>query len=166
MSQSTFTRAMNSNSFTRPADTTAYVSGDLVANSVTAGSVSPLGFVAARGGVGTGMIRRVGLLKSGTGVTNASFRVHWFNAAPFVTNGDNGALTGNLLSSYLGAFDVIIDRAFADGAAGFGTPIIGSEISFELNDASNILYALIEARADYTPGSAEVFTLRPEFFLD
>ena len=68
-------------SFTRPNDTTAYASGDLVANSTTAGSVVPLqidlGNVAA---VGHGITRitRARLTKSGTSPTNANFRIHLY----------------------------------------------------------------------------------------
>jgi hypothetical protein len=40
--------AVVSASFTRPADTNAYAAGDLVANSVTAGSVIPMTFAVAR----------------------------------------------------------------------------------------------------------------------
>jgi hypothetical protein len=41
-------------SFTRPADATAYASGDIVANSVTAGSVVPLNFPNVSNGIGQG----------------------------------------------------------------------------------------------------------------
>src|ERR1043166_3581382 len=81
-------------SFTRPNDTTAYASGDLVATSTTAGSVVPLqidlGNVAA---VGHGITRipRARLTKSGTSPTNANFRIHLYEAAPTPQNGDNGA---------------------------------------------------------------------------
>ena len=52
-------------SFTRPADTTAYASGDLVANSTTAGSVIPMTFVIRPENRGS-MIRRARIKKSGT----------------------------------------------------------------------------------------------------
>jgi len=50
----------SSASFTRPANTTAYADGDLVANSATAASVVPLTFTSSRV-VGHGTIARVRL---------------------------------------------------------------------------------------------------------
>lgn len=153
-------------SFTRPADTTAYASGDLVANSTTAASVVASHFAAAGGPGGTGVIRRVTLYKSSAVVTAASFRVHFFLADPAtVTNGDNGAFSVSGVADYLGAADVTIAQAFTDGAWGAGTPNAGSEITFDIVDAAGVsIYWLLEARAAYTPASAEVFTLRPEIW--
>lgn len=151
-------------SFTRPADTTAYASGDLVANSTTAGSVSAMEIrgLAINNQAST-IIRRIKLAKSGTSTTNASFRVHLFRAAPAtVTNGDNGALSVSGVADYLGATDVTMDRAFTDGACGLAVPIVGSEFMVRFpgsNTNGQSLFALLEARAAYTPSSAEVFTL-------
>ena len=154
--------ATPSANFTRPADTTAYASGDLVANSTTAGSVVPLSWTAARIGAGSFMVRRARLKKSTTSVTNASFRLHLYAASPTCTNGDNGAwLTTE--STYLGAIDITIDKAFSDAASGIGAPNTGSEISVELSSGQTI-YGLIEARGAYTPGNAEVFTGILELF--
>lgn len=148
--------------FNRPADTTAYASGDLVANSTTAGSVVAMTLAVARVATASVMIRRLKLRKSGTSVSSASFRVHLFRAAPAtVTNGDNGVFSVSGAADYLGAFDVTIDRAFTDGAAGFGVPVVGSDASIKLAAGTSI-YALIEARAAYTPASAEVFTVEAE----
>ena len=152
--------------FTRPADTTAYASGDLVANSTTAGSVVPMTLTVTRVAAGSCILRKIKLHKSGTSTTNASFRVHFFRAAPAtITNGDNGVFSVSGVADYIGAMDVSVDRAFTDGAAGFGTPVIGSEMSVKLASGSTIV-ALIEARAAYTPGNAEVFTVTLEDFQD
>lgn len=140
--------------FTRPADTTAYASGDLVANSVTAGSVVPMSFAIGRAAATGGMIRRAGILMTGTVLTNAQFRLHLYSASPVPSNGDNGAWLTTLAANYLGAFDITCDKAFTDGAVGIGTPNSGSEIDF----TTQTVYGLLEARAAYTPISAEVFT--------
>lgn len=149
--------------FTRPSDTNVYASGDLVANSTTAGSVTPMQFTVAREAASSFMLRRAKLLKSGTSLTNAWFRLHLYRSSPTPSNGDNGAwLTGH--SGYLGAFDFVCDRAFTDGAsANAGNPINGSEISVKLA-SGQIVYGLLEARAAYTPASAEVFTIELEDF--
>ncbi len=145
--------AQPSDTFVRPADTTAYASGDLVANSTTAGSVVAMDFAVARSTGRGGMIRRVHLHKTDTGITNASFRVHLYSEAPAVTNGDNGAWLSTKSAAYLGSFDVTVDKAFSDGAAGIGVPNNGSEVNF----LSDTVYALIEARGAYTPASGETF---------
>jgi hypothetical protein len=133
-----------------------------VANSTTAGSVDAVSIAVARTSGGTGSIRRALLRKSGTSVTNAIFRIHLYEADPAtVTNGDNGAWNTSGVADYLGAIDVVIDRAFTDGAAGEGVPLAGGEINFDLTATSNV-FALLEARAAYTPGNAEVFTIELE----
>jgi len=151
--------ARPSANFTRPADTTAYASGDLVANSTTAGSVTAMSFTVARVAAGNGMIRRARIRKSGTSTSGATFRLHLYNAAPStITNGDNGAFSTSGVADYLGAIDVNVDRAFTDGAAGNGLPITGAEINFKLASGTTIV-GLLEARGAYTPGNAEVFTV-------
>ena len=148
-----------SDSFSRPANTTAYASGDLVANSETAGSVTPLDLkFGSPGGTRSHAISRVKLSKSGTSITNASFRVHLYSASPTPANGDNGAFSTDEAATYVGSFDVTIDQAFTDGSVGFGVPrSTASEIPARLGGGQ--LYALIEARGAYTPASGETFTL-------
>jgi hypothetical protein len=159
--------AVVSDTFTRPADVTAYASGDLVANNPTAASVTALAFVgAARIAGGSGMIRRARLRKSGTGVNSAQFRLHLFNAALGTpTNGDNGAFAVPGVANYIGAIDVNTDQAFNDGAWGAGLSRLGSEINFKLLSGTTI-YGLIEARAAYTPANAETFTVALEIVQD
>jgi hypothetical protein len=147
-------------SFTRPADTTAYASGDLVANSATAGSVvaTELRAVGAYP-QGASIVRRAVLRKSGTGVTNAAFRIHLYRGLTITAaNGDNAAWSTNQVANYLGALDVTVDRAFTDGAFGSGVPVVGSELMIRLTTGQSV-YALVEARGAYTPASAEVFTI-------
>lgn len=150
-------------SFTRPNDTTAYASGDLVANSVTAGAVVPLridlGNVAA---VGHGMTRitRARLTKSGTSPTNANFRIHLYEAAPTPANGDNGAWSTDKAANWLGNIDVTSMLAFTDGCTGTGSATAGSEMFLRL--ASGSIFALLEAKAAYAPVANEAFTLTLE----
>jgi hypothetical protein len=149
--------AISSASVTRPADTTAYASGDLVANSTTAGSVVALTFAGLNIPNGPAQIRRVRLAKSGTSITNAAFRVHLFSVlAITAANGDNGALSVNKAANYLGSVDVTVGQAFTDGAFGSATTEINAAT------ATGSLFGLIEARGAYTPASAEVFTVTLE----
>lgn len=145
-------------SFTRPADTTAYASGDLVANSTTAGSVAAMGFQSNLAG-GSGKIVRVRLRKSDASVTNSAFRLHLYSTSTITAaNGDNGAWSTNAAASYLGFIDVTADRAFTDGAFGQSAAVA---LVYSLASGGR-LYGLLEARGAYTPASAEVFTVTLE----
>lgn len=161
---------IGSNTFTRPADTTAYAVGDLVANSTTAGSVVPVSLTTARVTAGSFILRRIRLRKSTSTLTNASFRVHLFNSSPTVTVGDNGVfnsagvLASNMNTGYLGSSDITIDTGFNDGASGF-SGIAFNNIQVKLA-SGQVIFALLEARAAYTPGSAEVFTIVAEVLQD
>lgn len=156
--------AQPSANFSRPADATAYASGDLVANSTTAGSVTPLSWsTAARYAGGSGQVRRVRLRKSNTTTTNATFRLHLYTASPTCANGDNAAWSTNR-SGYLGSIDLDMaggnGRVFTDAAEVIGVPAVGSEINFVAT--ATTVYGLLEARAAYTPASGETFTCELE----
>ena len=157
-------RDIVSASFTRPADTTAYTSGDLVANSTTAGSVVPMAFPnAALGPNQTIQVRRVRIVTSSTSVTTASFRLHLYNVATITcANGDNSAWSTSGAANYLGRVDVTVDEAFTDGACGSATTEINS------HPVANGLsvYGLLEARSAYTPTSGETFTVKLEITKD
>jgi hypothetical protein len=160
-------------SFVRPADTTPYAAGDLVANHATAGSVAPVELVGASRAAGEAIrIERVRLRKSGPSLTNGSFRVHLFRKPPTVSVGDNGVFdpgSGVLaladIDGYVGTVDVPLTHAAAIGARGVGAPAIGSGVTCETAGAvghETSLWALIEARAAYAPVSGETFTLTVE----
>jgi hypothetical protein len=107
-------------SFTRPADTNVYAHGDLIANSVTAGSVVPMQFALGNTfGVGSFRLTRAWLTKSGTTNTNATFRIHLFQALPTVANGDNGVFSASQSANWLGSMDLSNSMAFTDGCTGF-----------------------------------------------
>lgn len=84
--------AVSGGAFNRPANTTAYASGQLVANDTVAANVVPvqIGGGVCRAGGDVGATRGIRLEKSGTSIANASFRVHLFRQAPTMTNGDGG----------------------------------------------------------------------------
>ena len=159
------------NFLSRPADTTAYAVGDLVGASTAVSSTNVIDIATmARAALGPVAIRRVRLRKSSNTLTNAQFRVHLFRTVPTLTVGDNAAFnTNGVLATdkaidYLGAFDVTMQQGFSDGAMGFGIPIVGGEIMF--NPSDQHLYAVIEARAIYTPANSEAFTVILESFRD
>lgn len=150
-------------SFTRPADTTAYAAGDLVANSTTAGSVVPLSFSGAVRTTGDCVrIERVRIEKSGTSLTNASFRLHLFESSPTPTVGDNGVynnagvLATNSILSHAGTFPVTMTWSGSDGAMGIGVPTTGNGATISPTSGTT-LFGLLEVTAAYTPASGEIF---------
>ena len=121
-----------------------------------------MSWTVARVAAGSGSIRRAQVKKSGTSVTLASFRLHLYTSSPTIANGDNAAWS-TTHSGYLGSIDVVVDKAFSDGAGGNGMPNVGSDINFKLASGQTI-YGLLEARAAYTPASGETFTIILEVY--
>lgn len=155
--------AVASGTITRPSNTTQYASGDLVANSETAGSVASITLAGATiNPGGRGKVERVRLAFNDATLTNAQFRVHLFTTAPTTfTNGDNGAIAMNGFADYLGSVDITVGQAFSASPAG-AVGFADCDISFVAKAGGSDLYGVLEARAAYTPTSGEIFTLSAE----
>jgi hypothetical protein len=151
--------------FTRPADTTAYTAGDLIANSVTAGAVVPMQFTLGNSFPQSQFrLTRVRLVKSSTTIgALAAFRLHLFENSPVCTNGDNGAWLTDNAAHWLGNIDVAAStmQAFSDGATGIGAAVAGSELLIRTYKQTPI-FGLLAALAAYVPTSGETFTLTLE----
>ena len=160
----TFTRSTAT--VTRPANTTQYASGDLIANSATAASVTAMSFTVGASGT-IGKIATARLYKSDDDVTTASFRLHLFTSSPVSTaptNGDNGAIQiATDEAGYVGSIDFDMTATGIDihtgGNQAVGVPFSSRDIYYRLARNSAALYGLIEARGTYTPASGEVFTV-------
>jgi len=155
---------VSSQTITRPADTTAYASGDLVANNVTAGSVTPFLFTGVARLMGyKSEIIRVGLRTNLALLANGTFRVHFFSKAPTVTGGDNAALdVATNLDFHLGWQELVFSIiGTGQGSSGWSSPVAavapGSPILSSVDSQS--VWALLEARAAYVPASAQTFKL-------
>jgi hypothetical protein len=133
--------------FVRPADTTQYAAGDLVANSTTAGSVTPLSFVSPKGT--PSYIKSVSLYHTDQDATGSTFRVWFLSSSPTVTNGDNGALAGIDAATVLGTVAITADQNCGDT---YGITAAPAGLA-----VSGTVYAVIEATGTYTPASAETF---------
>lgn len=138
-------------SFTTPAGTTPYASGDLIANSATAGSVVPLTFtVACRINGAKAMVRRARFMTPDTGFAGATIYLKLYRDSPTVTNGDNGIwLTTE--SNYIGTISIIADQHFSDAEKGIGVPDKGSEINFSCAGGSTTIYGLEVVGGAVTP---------------
>ena len=143
--------------FTRPSNTTQYGSGDLVANSVTAGSVAAMQFTVTVAQGRAMKIKTVKLETDNTDAGDATFRFHLYATNPTVTNGDNGVwLTTE--STHIGFVDLDTLVAFSDAIANTTAFDDTQNIYWRLA-TGEILYGLLEARAAYDPKSAEVYTV-------
>lgn len=149
--------------FTRPADTTQYAAGDLIANSTTAGSVTPLSWgINAYGRYGR--VIGVRFYKSNKTVTAASFKVHLFQQTPGTpTNGDNGAIVVASAADYLDSVSIDLSSGgFAGGTTGSYKRAGSLSVPFWYGTQNSKLYGLIEAVGTYTPASAETITVSLE----
>lgn len=142
-------------SFTRPADTTAYAALDLVANSTTAGSVAPMTFNFGKGV--NRYLHSINLSKSTVTVTNATFRVDFFSAAPTYAGGDNAivAVAGGLFMYRVDMPIMTAQTASANSCLYAGQLATFSQPLLVPDDA----WVSLAALAAYTPGSGDVFTL-------
>jgi len=145
---------LNNQSFTRPADTTAYAAGDLIANSTTAGSVTPLTFSFSEG-IGPLWLRSVTLRKSQASFANANFRLWFLNASPTVTNGDNGAIAGAFLSTVLFEPILLDTMTVLTSGGAIGTSMFDDGML----PITAPVYVLIEVLAAYAPANAETFSV-------
>lgn len=161
---------VHSVTFTRPADTTAYTANDLVgtSTSVVAANSTIIADAVYDGADGF-RFDRVRLYKSGISLTNASFRVHIFNALPVWSVGDNGAggaitaLAVTDMAGHVGYVDITMDRASATaGAYGMANPSSGAITAKPSAVTSTALYVAVQATAAYTPASGETFTVALE----
>lgn len=156
-------------SFSRPANATAYTANDLVANSVTAGSVEAMKFSTqgtGAGGRGQGKIRRVRLFKDDVTVTNASFTLHLFTQDPAGAAGDNAAFAVTTSEFHLGSIAIDMSSGALPGTADLMEAVaVSPEINFFM-EQGDIIYGLLEAEAGYVPASGETFTVTLEIEHD
>lgn len=145
-------------SFTRPSDTTAYASGDLVANSTTAGSVSPMAFAIPYGRAFE--ITRVTVSTAANiTATGADFKLHLFRDSPTVSAGDNSAIANNNSANYIGQVDITSSTGTSFPAtAGLRSSALTVPM-IVLADMDQVIFGLLEARGAYVPTSAEVITV-------
>lgn len=141
--------------FTRPADTNVYAAGDLVANSVTAGSVVPLVFLMpAR----RNKVFGVKITKSTATPTLAKFLLHLYKDIPTAANGDNGAWS-TTSSNWIGSLAVDSSvNTFTDSNTSSSANNTAAPLAFSA-DADMLVYGLLTATAAYVPASAETFSV-------
>lgn len=166
-----------SSSFTRPANTTSYSSGQLVANSTTAGSVVPMSWVCSDTNAVTGSkasfkIVRGRLKKSQNTTTNATFAIQLFGSDPSASSGisvgDGGTFAGNVKdATFLGTINTGLPTSLNDCAISFATPSNAASAGIVVAQSSGTIYGLLTTVASgYAPLSSEVFTITLEINQD
>jgi hypothetical protein len=157
---------------TRPADTTQYGVGDVIASSTVAAAAIAALPVFDPGRVS--VLHSITLSKANNNVTTAAFRAWILDSAPALTNGDNGALAAMTMAQVVAQFectfaagDVYLSECLADMHDTLALKTIvgasGAEVGF--TPRKNIIFPVkhwlvLEARGAYTPASGEVFRLR------
>lgn len=152
--------------FTRPADTTAYQIGDLVANNTTVALVAPMAFTLTQANSGGGVfIRRAKLQVSSASVTAPNFRLHLFTTSPTAGVGDNSAFASTSIGWFCDVdINLYTTDPFSDSNAGIGVPNSGAECAIFPTTTPPVIYGLLEARGAYAPTSAETFSVTLEVY--
>lgn len=143
---------------TRPADTLVYASGDAMANATSGAAQLSVANAASVAG-GSGVILGARLVKSGSGVTNADFRLHLFRNYAGAAPNDNVAWAPSAadLREHLGYVDFLAANSVTiNGSVVYQGLLSRANISFNLDTVASIP-AVLEARGAYTPTSAEIF---------
>ena len=154
---------INRITFNRPANTTPYTAGDVVAGGGASGTME-IPKMASLAGSG-GYIIGAQLLTDNANVTNAEFRA-WLFSDSVISSGDNIGFDlqvgAGAEKSFVGYIDFILDVA----GQGISPKALFVEnnvnMAFRCSDQS--LFVVLTALKAYTPGSSENFYL--SFLVD
>lgn len=138
--------------FARPGDTNVYAVDDVVGS----GAVITFANIGRSPG-GTGYITNARIAKSTAVITNASFRLWLFSAAPAAI-ADNSPFT--LLWANRAIRDGYIDFACITAGAGSDSAsatVANLNIRFSCATDSTSIFGVLTARQAYVPGNAENF---------
>ena len=146
--------------FTRPSDTTPYAIGDAVSDDTTTATAATFTLP----GMGTGgIIQSVTLHKTDPDAVGADFDVYFFTTQPGGTTYEDNAATAITDAVFQTCVGFASLTAAADGRSLALSDIYcktNLNLPYECATGSSSLYFVIIARGAYTPGNAEVFTLR------
>lgn len=144
--------------FTTPSGTTGYTTGQLVANSATAGSVTPMQFTVCPASGGTGMVRRARFKTADSGFSGKTVKLELYKDSPTPANGDHAAWSTSE-SNWIGEISVTVGYSFTDPLyKGIGAPGVGNELNFDCATGSRVIYGLMTAGEAITPQGGKVHT--------
>ena len=146
---------------TRPANTTAYASGQLIASSTTAGSIVVRSFAIATsaGGAIIPRLRLTTNAPTGWGAVNLS--INLWSTAPTYTNGDGGAYAPATGYAIWLANILMALTQFGDGAVGSGSITSANQMSLKLSSGTSVFWDL-KILSAATPITGQTFTLTAE----
>ncbi|RWD00160.1 MAG: hypothetical protein EOS58_30740 [Mesorhizobium sp.] len=127
---------------TRPNDTSAYAANDAIANSTTAGSVTPFSFTMSDVNDDLVTIERLRLITTDTGVAGKALRMWLFRASPTVGAGDNAAFS-NPRATFIGSLSGTM-RTFSDGSGGIFVPDEGARIITLPTSGGKTVFGLLQ----------------------
>ena len=156
-------------SYPRPADTTAYAVGDVLADSTSAATILTFANVARSAGLGF-LIDGVTLIQSTAPTTLPSLELHLFDTSITMQN-DNAAWnpTDADLAKSLGYIKFPGTQVAGAASGGNGNSVLSVATDIKSRAAAaaaTSIYGVIVVRNAYTPASAESFTFRLHVIQD
>ena len=160
---------VTSDSKTRPTNTTAYASGDVINESASAGTNLTFSNAVRIAG-GSGIIAEAMIDDSANQSTTLEAELWLFDTNPTADN-DNAVFTPSdaEMQTVVGVVPIASVYAGDATAGAVGNLLITSgqvNIPFKVADGSRDLFGVLVARNDYTPVSAEVFNIRLKIYQD
>lgn len=150
---------------TRPADTTAYASGDVIAESTSAGTIWTFPGVGREPGRGA-FIDGVALITSVSQTLKLDAELFLFDAAPAAQN-DNVAFAPNdtEMEACIGVIE-LYGAYFKQGSGNGVTAREGLAHRVVCSATATSIFGVLVARNAYVPASAEKLTLRLKLTQD
>ena len=136
---------------TRPADTTAYTTGDSINTSTTTPIAFELANMSTAAG-GGGFITKLKVETNITAMANASLRIYFFRDIPSGITADNVPMTIAYANSSKRSFyiDVVLDSLVAGSDSVFGQTL---DLSTEYACLATSMYFTIQTNTAFTPTS-------------
>lgn len=149
---------------TRPADTTAYVANDTLADSTSSPTTGGFTFSnACRTSGGSGFITNLTVVSSNDPATTLQGEIWVFDSAPTAVN-DNAAFA--LSDADALKLVAVLPFGLSSTTAGSGTNSYfnqpGMNVGYTCVGSANLRY-LVKVKAAYTPASGETLTVRAAF---
>jgi hypothetical protein len=144
--------------FTRPNNTTPYTVGNLVGNSTTGASVTPITLPLARVNDSSFTIHGIRLKCSDQAALNAVIRVHLYKSSPTISSGDGVAML-TTESDWIGSLDVTLNQAFADAVKGILTAGDGADFLCIPATGTQNIFAVLQTQTAFQPAAQSVWTL-------
>jgi len=157
-------------SFTRPADTTAYAVGDVMANSTSSPVVITFAGCARVDG-GSGIISQVQMVDSSNTSTAGDFQLWLFDTSPTIDN-DNATWTptdaalGDLIGIVALGSSPIIGNLTSGAGGNAVYQARDLNLPFTCGAGVDDIYGVMVAQNAYVPISAEVFDYRLRIYTD